>query len=136
MVFRYRSIYMRARNFDVADKLSAKYAQLRGRTDTSGVFCVANKDYEGHEFNSISAHREAIKASGIPELRRFCRTIVAQAQFAACNYFLHFEIENLMQSTRGWLEAATRTTPPPPLDHILEPAQQVSYLPSSIVLSS
>ena len=117
---------MRARNADLVDKMISRYPQLRGPDGIAKVFCVANKAYEGEEFVNRSAHFEAIKGSGIPELRRFCRSVVARAQFQACDYFLQFDVPNLVQSLQTWLDAYILTPHPPSLSHVIDPIQQVS----------
>ena len=122
----YQNIYMRARNADQVDKMISRYPQLQGPDGIAKVFCVANKDYEGEEFDNRSTHFEAIKGSGIPELRRFCRSVVARAQFQACDYFLQFDVPNLVQSLQAWLDAYAQTPHPPSLSHVIDPIQQVS----------
>lgn len=116
---------MKARNGYVIETLTSKYPELRGHDGISKVFCVANKDYEGDDFMNGLAHREAIEGSGIPELRRFCRSVIARAQYQACDFFLQFDVANLVASLQAWLEAFSQTPQPPSLSHVIEPIENV-----------
>lgn len=122
----YKYIYVKARNMDVIGKIIANYPQLQGHDGVPRVFCIANKDYEGNDFNNSAAHLEAIRGSGVPELRRFCRSIVSCAQFKACNHFLRYDIPNLLQSLQSWLNAYKHVPQPLLLTYTAECAHVVS----------
>ena len=112
-VYRYKYIYVSARNADIKKKLLAKYASDSGKANLN-VFCVGNNDYdiEGDLRMDPEARDVAIKGSGIPELRRHCHTIVTRAQFKASNHFLEVEIPDLIQSLEVWVESAEQDSSP------------------------
>jgi len=107
---RYKYIYVSARNRDISSRLASKYPQLAGN-GRSNIFCVANDDYEGNKlYPGSSAHRFAISGSGVPELRRFCHSVAAKAQFRASDHFLAVDIPSLIQHLDVWLDGSHRTT--------------------------
>ncbi|KAL8950134.1 MAG: hypothetical protein Q9222_003811 [Ikaeria aurantiellina] len=70
------------------------------------VFCVGNRDYEGFGYRCEEARDHAVRGSCIPELRRFCHSVVAQAQYRASMHFLEVELPTLIRSCEVWLDAA------------------------------
>jgi hypothetical protein len=107
---RYKYIYVSARNQDISSRLASKYPQLAG-SGRSNIFCVANDDYEGNKlYPGSSAHRFAISGSGVPELRRFCHSVAAKAQFRASDHFLAVDIPSLIQHLDVWLDGSQGTT--------------------------
>jgi len=63
------------------------------------VFCVSNTTYEKF---SRKGNTEMVLASGIPELRRFCHTITAGAQFLEAKHFLRSNLSSLLSSVELW----------------------------------
>ena len=107
---RYKYIYISARNRDISSQLASKYPQLAGN-GRSNIFCVGNDDYEGNKLHpGSSAHRLAISGSGVQELRRFCHSVAAKAQFRASDHFLVVDIPSLIQHLDVWLDGSKRTT--------------------------
>lgn len=102
---RYKYIYVAARNGTIEQKAHQRYGKAIDKTILN-IFCVGNKDYEGHELSYQEVRAVALKKSGILELRNFCHSVVAKAQFRASNHFLDTEIPNLVQSLRLWIDAA------------------------------
>ena len=89
-----------ARNKRVKEGLRKAYGVKVPGGDLK-VFCVSNKTYEKF---SRKGEVEYVEASGIPELRSFCHSITAQAQFAEANHFLHTSLPGLLNSAKLWSE--------------------------------
>ena len=106
---RYKYLFVSARNTDVERALRIRYVSP-GPGLSINVFCVGNRDYEGAEYRSQEAHLRAIQGSGIPDLRRFCHSVVAQAQYDASLHFLEVELASLLQSLEVWLSVSEQTT--------------------------
>ncbi|KAK7224376.1 hypothetical protein V2G26_012379 [Clonostachys chloroleuca] len=87
-------LFIEARNRHVKDGLQAAYSSKvpRNRLD---VFCVSNKMYEKY---SRKGNGEFIEASGIPDLRKFCFQITADAQLLEAKRFLKSSLFNLLTS--------------------------------------
>ncbi|KAL8662726.1 MAG: hypothetical protein Q9168_008214, partial [Polycauliona sp. 1 TL-2023] len=101
----YKYLFIAARNAGVEGALRKRYES----TETSlsiNVFCIGNRDYEGAEFRSQDAHHRAIQGSGVPNLRRFCHSVVGQAQYDASIHFLEVELASLLQSLEVWLSVS------------------------------
>ncbi|KAL8846664.1 MAG: hypothetical protein Q9221_008271 [Calogaya cf. arnoldii] len=105
----YKYLFVSARNTDVERALRIRYVSP-GPGLSINVFCVGNRDYEGAEYRSQEAHLRAIQGSGIPDLRRFCHSVVAQAQYDASLHFLEVELASLLQSLEVWLSVSEQTT--------------------------
>ncbi|KAI5462790.1 hypothetical protein BGZ63DRAFT_352526, partial [Mariannaea sp. PMI_226] len=91
-------LLVQARNSHVKENLQRVYAsEMDGRT--LPVFCVSNKWYEKY---CPKGNTELVQASGIPELRRFCHTITAEAQFHEVNHFLVAKSSALLNSLDLW----------------------------------
>ncbi|KAL8749362.1 MAG: hypothetical protein Q9199_007731 [Rusavskia elegans] len=101
----YKYLFVSARNTDVERALRLRY-DSPGAGFSINVFCVGNRDYEGAEYQSQEAHQRAIQGSGVPDLRRFCHSIVAQAQYDASLHFLEVELASLLQSLEVWLSVS------------------------------
>ncbi len=71
------------------------------------VFCVSNTTYEKF---SRKGNAEMVRASGIPELRRFCHTITAEAQLLEAKHFLKSTLSSLLSSVELWASGS----PPQP----------------------
>ena len=97
---RYKYLFVNARNTDVAQALQHRYTSAAVGLIIE-VFCVGNRDYEGDAFGIRD--QRAIQGSCIPDLRRFCHSVVAQAQYEATLHFLEVELSSLVQSLEAWL---------------------------------
>ncbi|KAL8782106.1 MAG: hypothetical protein Q9213_005676 [Squamulea squamosa] len=98
----YKYLFVSARNTDVKRALQRRYASSGIGLDIN-VFCIGNRDYEGAGYRSQEARQKAIQGSCIPDLRRSCHSIVAQAQYQASVHFLEVELPSLIQSLDVWL---------------------------------
>ncbi|KAK2596612.1 hypothetical protein QQS21_006288 [Conoideocrella luteorostrata] len=91
---RRKVLFIEARNEHVKRGLQKEY-ESKVPNRTLDVFCVSNKMYSDHIRNG---NLEFIMASGIPELRKFCHTITADAQMQEANHFLTSSIPSLLTS--------------------------------------
>ncbi|KAL8905916.1 MAG: hypothetical protein Q9171_006480 [Xanthocarpia ochracea] len=96
----YKYLFVNARNTDVTRALQRRYTSAAVGLIIE-VFCVGNRDYEGDAFGVRD--QRAIQGSCIPDLRRFCHSVVAQAQYDATLHFLEVELSSLVQSLEAWL---------------------------------
>ena len=89
---------MDARNRHVKDGLQKAYASKvpGGRLE---VFCVSNTTYEKF---SKKGNAAMVRASGVPELRRFCHSITADAQLLEAKNFLQSTLSSLLTSIELW----------------------------------
>jgi hypothetical protein len=89
---------MGARNQHVKEGLQKAYASKisGGRLE---VFCVSNSTYEK---NCKKGNAAMVQASGIPELRRFCHSITADAQLLEAKHFLRSTLSSLLNSVEIW----------------------------------
>lgn len=78
------------------ESLAEKY------NDTTRVFCVSNKLYSDHREDSRERAEAYIELSGIPELRRYCQSVPAEAQFRAAAAFLEHRVPTLLGSLNQW----------------------------------
>lgn len=114
-------LLIKARNQFVKAGLQRAYAEkVEGKT--LEVFCVSNKAYEKH---ARKGRVQFVEASGIPEVRRFCHTITAQAQLEESKNFLLSKLPSLLSSARLWMEktlqeANDSTTPEMIREELLE----------------
>jgi hypothetical protein len=91
-----------ARNSHVKEGLQKAYTSKvpGGKLE---VFCVSNTTYEKF---SRKGNVDMVRASGIPELRRFCHTITAGAQLLEAKHFLQSTLSSLLNSLDLWASAA------------------------------
>jgi hypothetical protein len=89
---------MEARNSHIKEGLQKAYgSKVPGQS--LDVFCVSNLMYEKY---SKKGNKELVQASCIPELRQFCHTITADAQFRGAMHFLRSTLSNLLNSVDIW----------------------------------
>lgn len=67
------------------------------------MFCVSNKAYDKH---SRKGNASLVVASGIPELRRFCHSITAEAQLREARHFLQSTLFSFLNSLEMWAQSA------------------------------
>lgn len=96
---RYKTILLTARNQKVANHLKKRYA-VHFKPGCLPVFCEDNRTY--HTCRNM---QEAI-LSGIPELRKFCYSIPAKAQFRAGSHYIGTQLPSLVSSLGLWIAAA------------------------------
>ena len=94
-------LLMNARNSYVKDGLQQAYsAKVPG--GELKVFCVSNTVYEKYCKKGVD---EYVNASGIPDLRKFCHSVTARAQFMEASHFLQSKIPCLLNSAKLWVGA-------------------------------
>ena len=93
-------LLIEARNARVKGGLQRAYA-AKVPGGNLGVFCVSNSAYEKFSRKGITEH---VNASGIPELRSFCYSIAANAQFLEAKHFLQSSLSSLVNSVKSWVE--------------------------------
>lgn len=95
---RQKFLLVDARNERIKDGLQEAY-----RTKVPGgmleVFCVSNTAYEKYSAEGVV---DMVNASGIPELRRFCYSITAEAQFLEAKHFLQSRLSSMLSSIQLW----------------------------------
>ncbi|RYP86399.1 hypothetical protein DL770_004904 [Monosporascus sp. CRB-9-2] len=91
-------LLIEARNEHVKGGLRKAYAtKVPGKK--LDVFCVSNTTYEKY---SEKGNEELVRASGIPQLRQFCHSITAEAQFREALNRLQARLPNLINSLELW----------------------------------
>lgn len=74
------------------------------------VFCVSNTMYEKFSKKANSDMvRNMVTGSGIPELRRFCQSITAEARLLEAKHFLRSSLPSMLDSLDVWINTATVT---------------------------
>jgi hypothetical protein len=133
-VSRQKYTFIGARNAHVTRELKKEYAKLIPTGDLR-VFCIGNKDYMKFMLPKKRVDISLINATGVPDLRRFCRSIPAKAQFEAGLQFLEVQIPTLLHSIELWISTgAGGNTATKPKDAADESAflKQVSEVPLAI----
>jgi hypothetical protein len=91
-------LLVQARNEHVKRNLQSVYSsEMNGRT--LDVFCVSNKWYEKY---CPKGNAQFVEASGIPDLRRFCHTVTADAQLNEAKHFLRSRLSALLNTLDLW----------------------------------
>jgi hypothetical protein len=67
------------------------------------VFCVDNSLYRKYRASSVVPGQSRVELSGIPELRKHCHMIPAQAQFEAVSVFMEHKVPSLLSSIMQWI---------------------------------
>ena len=88
---------MKARNDDVIAKLRKAYSKDNQEIE---IFCVANDEYQECSRKGIEL---GVNASGIPDLRRRCYLISADAAFLEAKNFLRSTLPGLLESVKLWI---------------------------------
>jgi hypothetical protein len=88
---------------------------MNGRT--LDVFCVSNKWYEKY---CPKGNTEFVEASGIPDLRRFCHTVTADAQLNEAKHFLKSRLSALLNTLDLWASSLLQKQ-----DEIEEPDESI-----------
>ncbi|OJI89614.1 hypothetical protein ASPTUDRAFT_132870 [Aspergillus tubingensis CBS 134.48] len=73
------------------------------------IFCVSNKLYSDHREDDPRQANGYLALSGIQELRRYCQSVPADAQFRATVSYLQHEVPALLGSITQWALAGTST---------------------------
>jgi hypothetical protein len=98
---------MDARNQHVKEGLQQAYASKvpGGKLE---VFCVSNTTYEKY---STKGNAAMVHASGVPELRRFCHHLTANAQLLEAKHFLRSTLSSLLNSVELWARNSCDESP-------------------------
>jgi len=98
-----------ARNCHVRKELQDAYGpKVPG--EQLGVFCVSNTMYEKFSKKANGDMvRNMVTGSGIPELRRFCQSITAEARLLEAKHFLRSSLPSLLDSLDVWTNTAPVT---------------------------
>ena len=99
---RQKMVLMEARNQSVRSGLQRAYAKEIAVGSLETV-CISNKFYEKYV---QKGDQKCVQASGIPELRRRCHAVTAQAQYLAAKNFLMASLPSLFNSIRIWAGTA------------------------------
>lgn len=86
-----------ARAAHVTESIKNRYS-----SDTRGsleVFCVGNSAYEKF---CRKGNTELVKASGVPDLRRFCHGTMADAQLRDARHLVRSSLPSLLNSVDIW----------------------------------
>lgn len=73
------------------------------------IFYVSSKLYSDHHGDYKERNAEYIRLSGIPELRRYCQSIPAEAQLRATSAFLKNRVPAILGSLNQWVLAASNS---------------------------
>ncbi|TLD06663.1 uncharacterized protein PgNI_08716 [Pyricularia grisea] len=108
---RRKLLMMRARSEHVKAGLRQAYAS-RVPGEALRVFCVSNSIYEKYAIDfgdGRSNNSELVAASEIPDVRRFCRSITAEARHREARHFVCSSVAGLLGSLRLWVGSAQDT---------------------------
>ncbi|KAH7190559.1 hypothetical protein BKA60DRAFT_626321 [Fusarium oxysporum] len=95
-------LLVQARNEHVKRNLQTGYSsEMDGRN--LDVFCVSNKWYEKY---CPKGNNTFVDASGIPDLRRFCHTLTADAQLNEAKHYLRSRLSALLNSLDLWANSS------------------------------
>ncbi|GLB21784.1 hypothetical protein AtubIFM61612_002334 [Aspergillus tubingensis] len=82
---------------------------LHALGEMARIFCVSNKLYSDHREDDPRQANGYLALSGIQELRRYCQSVPADAQFRATVSYLQHEVPALLGSITQWALAGTST---------------------------
>ncbi|PYH87881.1 hypothetical protein BO71DRAFT_424076 [Aspergillus ellipticus CBS 707.79] len=82
-------------------------ALIRAWGEKARVFCVSNRLYADHRENDAEQASQYLELSGIKELRRYCQSVPAEAQFRATEAFLQNQVPGLLGSITQWALAGS-----------------------------
>lgn len=103
-------------------------ADLREHGSNVRIFCVSNELYSRHR-RIIRVHDEDyFNLSGIPELRRYCQQVPAEAQFRFVAAFLEHRVPAVLRSVKQWALAGldnVTAEKAQTLRHVLSDVEQV-----------
>ncbi|KAF2114884.1 hypothetical protein BDV96DRAFT_576070 [Lophiotrema nucula] len=89
------------RNLQTTNHLLAKYAP-QVQVGELRVFCVSNTDYFKHRYDDQSRAESRLELSGIIELRRYCHSIPADAQFDTAVAYIEHDVPAFLGSLKQW----------------------------------
>jgi hypothetical protein len=70
------------------------------------VFCVGNNDYWEHRFKPKDDALPFLSLSCIPDVRRYCISIVAESQLRAANEYMRNAVPELLGSVKLWVQSS------------------------------
>lgn len=96
------------RNKQASSQLIAKYAP-QVQVGELKVFCVSNTNYFKHRYDEQSRAESRLDLSGIVELRRYCHSIPADAQFDTAVAYIEHDVPAFLGSLKQWAIGAIAT---------------------------
>ncbi|KAJ4027854.1 hypothetical protein NW752_000099 [Fusarium irregulare] len=95
-------LLVQARNEHVKRNLRSVYSsEMQGRS--LEVFCVSNKWYEKY---CPKGNTKFVEASGVPDVRRFCHTVTADAQLNEAKHFLRSRLSAMLNTLNLWADTS------------------------------
>ncbi|KAI1057394.1 hypothetical protein LB507_011543 [Fusarium sp. FIESC RH6] len=95
-------LLVKARNEHVKRNLQSIYSsEMQGRS--LEVFCVSNKWYEKY---CPKGNTKFVEASGVPDVRRFCHTVTADAQLNEAKHFLKSRLSAMLNTLNLWADSS------------------------------
>lgn len=91
-------LLIQARNDHIKQGLRRAYADKAPEGQLE-VFCVSNKLYDKY---CRKYNLEMVSSSEVPALRKFCKSITAEAQLREANNFLQSSLFSLLNSLAMW----------------------------------
>ncbi|KNG83860.1 hypothetical protein ANOM_007635 [Aspergillus nomiae NRRL 13137] len=88
------------RNLRVTNQLHQNHGEVR-------VFCISNEWYSQYRQDANRHADTYIGLSGIPELRRYCQLVPADAQFRFTAAFIKHRVPAVVRSVRQWVLAGS-----------------------------
>ena len=101
-MFRQKILLMKARNTFVSAGLREAYRKNLPDGELR-IECVSSELYQKY---MSTVHHGCVQASGVPDLRRRCHEITAEAQYREAKNFLVAKLPGLLNSVRIWVGRA------------------------------
>jgi hypothetical protein len=94
------------RNGTVTKQLQHAYGTRIPNRETQ-IFCVSNEYYWGNRHQDRTHSCDYVRLSNIPDVRRFCLSIVPENQLRAVKNYLQNQIPVLLEDLRLWTESGS-----------------------------
>ncbi|KAL8365133.1 hypothetical protein RB595_004106 [Gaeumannomyces hyphopodioides] len=100
---RKKILFIKARSDHVKRGLQQAYAS-KVPGEVLDVFCVSNTMYEKY---APQGNGELVAASEIPDVRRFCHSVTAEARYNEACHFMHSSMPSLLSTLKLWINSYT-----------------------------
>lgn len=90
------------RSFLIQSRNERTEISLREHGVDDRVFCVSNDLYSEHRRSGLPHADEYLDLSRIPQLRRYCQLVPAEAQFRFAAAFLEHRAPAVLRSVKQW----------------------------------
>ena len=95
-------VFARDVQLDTLDAVVTVYSsEMHGQN--LDVFCVSNKWYEKY---CRKGNTMFVEASGVPDVRRFCHTVTADAQLNEAKHFLKSRMSAMLNTLNLWADSS------------------------------